>query len=461
MKIPDTPWHPKRWTHWLRPISREKQRLLGERWRSLPERLRTPWQAVGRHHVQCGYTLGPSYCSFGCSHCYLPSNANRVALPSLDSLRAQIDANRRLIGPGGALQITGGDVVDAYVRAGRIDELMAVTRHAVDAGLVPMLMTHGQQLLDDPALLDRLVVEGRLRKLAIHIDVTQAGRPGFPRRDLRSEADLHPLREAFVELVEGSWRRTGIRFACAHTVTVTEENFDDLDTLVRWFLADPRRTRVFRMLSLQPEAAVGRTRMSPKPVTPEAVWARATHSLGIDHPRDAGPWFGHPECSSFAPMMVLHPEGRVVELSAVDEGSRRYWAALLANFGGIGSRGHDHFDANLRRLVLLARHPGMVGETLRFLRHVLRREGLSIHEMLRRLLKGQIGFLSLVQHNFMDSTDLAEPRSATIEERLAGCCLRGAIEQDGEWVAVPMCTVNSGPREAIYAANQERTPERP
>ena len=38
-----------------------------------------------------------------------------------------------------------------------------------------------------------------------------------------------------------------------------------------------------------------------------------------------------------------------------------------------------------------------------------------------------------------------------VEERLAACSFRGAVERDGEWVAVPMCELNSGERERIYA----------
>ncbi len=95
------------------PIPAEMRALLAKRWNELPSELQTEWQAVGRHVVHCGYTMGAAPCSFGCTHCYLPKNANRVPLPSLDEMEAQIDANRRLSGPGSGLQITGGDVVDA------------------------------------------------------------------------------------------------------------------------------------------------------------------------------------------------------------------------------------------------------------------------------------------------------------------------------------------------------------
>src|SRR5688572_5484503 len=108
----------------LHPIDEEKQRVLRERWESLPGELRTPNQISGRHLTHCGFTLGASYCSFHCTHCYLPKNANQVPIPSLVQMKEQIDANRRFQGPGGGLQITGGDVADAYWRSGRQDELV-------------------------------------------------------------------------------------------------------------------------------------------------------------------------------------------------------------------------------------------------------------------------------------------------------------------------------------------------
>ncbi len=288
------------------PISAEKRALLQARWDELPAELRVDWQVVGRHHVHCGYTLGPSYCSFGCTHCYLPANANRVPLPSLAEMRAQIDANRRLIGPGGGLQITGGDVVDAYWRAGRAEELVTIVRHANDAGVVPMLMTHGQVLLEHPDYLERLVRRGGLRKLAIHIDVTQAGRRGYPIKGLESEVGLHPLREKFVDLILDVRRRTGVAFHAAHTVTVTERNLGSIAEILRWLISDPRHLDAFRMISLQPEADVGRTRHSQNPVTPEQTWRTICSAVGVELPRD-NLWFGHPDCSHFTTLLVLYP----------------------------------------------------------------------------------------------------------------------------------------------------------
>ncbi|MEP6956130.1 MAG: radical SAM protein, partial [Chthoniobacterales bacterium] len=183
-----------RWQAFLQPVNAEKQALLRARWASLPADLQTPTQVSGRHLTHCGFTTGASYCSFHCTHCYLPKNANQVPMPSLAQMKEQIDANRRFQGPGGGLQITGGDVADAYFKTGRQAELVEVVRYAVQTGLVPMLMTHGQTLLEHPDFLERLLVEGGLRQMAVHIDMTQAGRHGHPAENRlapRVSAQLH------------------------------------------------------------------------------------------------------------------------------------------------------------------------------------------------------------------------------------------------------------------------------
>jgi pyruvate-formate lyase-activating enzyme len=432
-----------------RPVSAEKRAVLRRRWEELPPELRTGWQTLGRHMAHCGYTLGPSYCSLGCTHCYLPASANRVPIPTLNEMKEQIEANRRLLGPDAGLQITGGDVVDAYWRAGRAEELVQIVRHADRIGLVPMLMTHGQVLLEQPDYLERLVREGGLRKLALHVDITQAGRPGFPIRRLRQEADLNPLRDAFAKRILDLRRRTGIRCSVAHTLTVTERNLDSVAQVLDWLLADRRHVEAFGMISFQPEADVGRTRFSEHPVTPDAVWDRVREAVGLPLSRD-NVWFGHPECSNMTTLAVLYPERRVIDLLEGDDATRRFWTRLLDVFGGVGARGTRPVEETLRRLALAARRPSIVLDAVRHVRQRLGRHDLRALDLARRLAGGRVRFLNVVMHNFMGRDDLSAPRSSRVEERLRACAFRGAVRRNGDWVAVPMCAMNVEERESIY-----------
>lgn len=362
-------------------------------------------------------------------------------------MREQIEANRRLIGPGGGLQITGGDVVEAYWREGRADELVDVVRHANAVGLVPMVMTHGQTLLEHPALLERLVRKGGLRKLALHIDTTQAGRPGYPLRRLSGEADLHELRASFVDLILDVRRCTRTSLCAAHTVTVTERNIGSIAEIPRWLLADRRRLKAFRMVSFQTEADVGRTRRSAEPVTPEAAWSEICRGVGADLPRD-NLQFGHPDCSNMTSLLVVYPERRVINLISTDPTSRNLWARLLREAGGVGGRGESTAEWLLHRVSLLARNPSLALELLRYAGSRLHREGF---DLIPRALTGRIGVLNVVLHNFMGRSELAQPHDERVSQRLSACAFRGAARREGKWVAVPMCEMNTGDREAHYA----------
>ncbi len=43
-----------------------------------------------------------------------------------------------------------------------------------------MVMTHGDNLRRQPGLLERLMTEGLLTEVSIHVDITQRGRDGYP-----------------------------------------------------------------------------------------------------------------------------------------------------------------------------------------------------------------------------------------------------------------------------------------
>src|SRR5260370_4331671 len=129
-----------RWHAFRHPVDAEKKEILRHRWQSLPAELRMAHQVAGRHLTHCGFTTGASYCSFHCTHCYLPKNANQVPMPSLAEMKEQIDANRRFQGPGGGLQITGGYVEDAYFRAVRQKQPGEDVRYPGAGGSFSMLM---------------------------------------------------------------------------------------------------------------------------------------------------------------------------------------------------------------------------------------------------------------------------------------------------------------------------------
>ena len=438
-----------RWAAFRRPVVAEKARILKDRWDSLPKELQTRNQISGRHLTHCGFTLGASYCSFHCTHCYLPKNANEIPIPSLEQVKEQIDANRRFQGPGGGLQITGGDVADAYWKSGRRDELIEIVRYAYSVGSIPMLMTHGQTLIEHPEFLERLVTEGGLRQISVHVDMTQAGRHGFPIGRIKSEADLHPVRQAFTDLAWSIREKTGATLEYALSFTVTRRNIDEVPEVIRWYLADPQRSYIWRMLSFQPEADTGRTIFSQQPITSADVWQKICEGVGRPLRRDTS-IFGHPDCNSWAPLLIARPSGKFLPLLPDDEKFQKVFGDGLRIAGGLSLVNDDAGTPVFRLAGLLFHHPILA---VRIVSHLLRHltAAGAPREVLHSLLRGKVHTLGLGIHNFMDASQVATAdRDPVIKARLDSCVFKGAVKRDGEWVAVPMCSMNQQTWSEVY-----------
>ncbi|MGF1656893.1 MAG: hypothetical protein ACFCU3_07950 [Verrucomicrobiales bacterium] len=98
-------------------------------------------------------------------------------------------------------------------------------------------------------------------------------------------------------------KKTGCRLELAHNCTVTRKNISGAKDIVQWFLEKPERSHIWRMLSFQPEADTGRTLFSDHPITPQDVWDQIQEGTGRPLRRDAT-IFGHPDCNSWAPLLV-------------------------------------------------------------------------------------------------------------------------------------------------------------
>jgi len=439
----------QRWHAFRNPIVEEKARVLRERWDSLPLELQTNNQISGRHLTHCGFTLGASYCSFHCTHCYLPKNANSIPIPSLAQVKEQIDANRRFQGPGGGLQITGGDVADAYWKSGRADELVDIIRYACSVGSIPMLMTHGQTLIEQPEFLERLVVEGGLRQISVHVDMTQAGRHGYPIGRIKCEADLHPVRQAFTDLALRIREKTGCILEYALSFTVTRRNIDDVPEVIRWYLADPKRSYIWRMLSFQPEADTGRTLFSQNPITPTDVWEKICQGVGTPLRRDVS-IFGHPDCNSWASLLIARPSGKYFPLLPDDPTFDHLLGEVLKKIGGLSLVNDDAGTPVYRLAGVLFKNPILIARVAAQLtRYLTSRNAPS--EMFRSLLRGKVHTLGVGMHNFMGSEKVS--RAATdpvIKARLDSCVFKGAVKRNGAWEAVPMCAMNQQTWSEVY-----------
>jgi hypothetical protein len=439
------------WSLLRDPVTAEKRRLLAERWAGLDEAVRSPGQSLGRQATGCGATLGVHpRCDFSCTGCYLGGEANAIPPLPVEAVLAQLDALRTHLGPKSNVQITDGEVT---LRP--LSELLAILRHARRIGVVPMVMTHGDTFRRQPGLLERLMVEGGLTEVAIHVDGTQRGRDGY--RGARTERELMPLRDELAELVRAARRRTGRPLRAATTMTVTRENLAGVADVVRWCLAN---RDAFGLISFQPLAKVGRTRQGLEGVSPSELWAEcgaATRDFGLE----LGPAplrFGHSECTRIVPLLAVERRGDAGPRLLQVIRDRAEDVALLEEFyrrglGGATFRDDPPLARVARALGVLWRAPGwFAGDVRRWALRRLRAEAgsggiaLLLGWLFRRV---RIDSFTLTSHHFMDAGELATP---TGQARLAACVFR-LPQADGRMA--PMCEVNAaGLRERAYAAQR-------
>jgi len=429
------------------PVTAEKRRLLAERWAGLDPVLRLPGQGLGQQATGCGATVGiQPRCDFSCTGCYLGHDANAVpALPTAAVLR-QLDELRRYLGPKSNVQITDGEVTLRPV-----EELLEILRYARAIGVVPMLMTHGDNLRRRPGLLERLMSEGGLTEISIHVDITQRGRDGY--RLPKSELELMPLRDEFAAMIREARRRTGHTLRAAMTLTVTQDNLPQIADVVRWLV---RNRDAFGLVSFQPLAQVGRTRKNQQGVTADELWreiSRGTADFGL-HLRGTGPLhFGHSDCTRFVPLLALERSGekpRLFQAIRDEPQDVEVLREFIAHgLGGVAFRDDLAIEKVARFLGMVRTAPGwMLGRARRWVDGRFRSEaGLSLARLLFDRLRGRLRLdgLTLTSHHFMSAEEL---RTSAGQERLAACVFR--VPYQGEMV--PMCRMNAGGiRERFYS----------
>jgi len=427
------------------PIAADTRRALAAAAARVPAHLRGSNQFLGRQYAGCGATIGAMpRCDFACTGCYLGDGANRIPPLPLTALDAQLVQLRAWLGEGGNLQLTDGEVT---LRP--LEELLALIRRARMVGLVPMLFTHGDTFRRRPGLLERLMRDAGLREVSVHIDTTMRGRRGLP--DVSGADPQLALRDEFAALIGAARRATGRPLDVATTYTVTPDNLEAVPAVLGWLLRNPG---VFKMISFQPVAQVGRTVSGlGGGVAVEALWRRI--AVGLDGGDDVTrheQFLGHPACSRFVQGVVVTQVGlapRFVALARGDDARDQITVdAAMRHFGGATTRNDDRAAARVRCAALLIRHPWfLLRQGVPWLWRLVRRLDARPGRLAWRWLRGRarIDYLNVVSHHFMSAAELATPLG---RERLDLCVFKVAI--DGELVS--MCEANAGGRrERLYA----------
>ena len=434
-----------------KPVGDEARTLLAKNWASLHESLRVPQQMFGRQGNGCSATIGAMpRCDFACRGCYLNADANKVPAESVNSIKAQMRALRPLMGHGGNLQLTDGEITLRPV-----DEIIELLRYAKSLGLIPMLMTHGDSFRRRPGLLEQLMRDGHLTEVSIHVDTTQRGRLGEQWRNASTEHELNGLREEFAEIIRAAKRTTHRRLRAATTMTVTRDNLSGVPSVVQWLA---KNTDAFRMISFQPIAQVGRTENGlGGGVSVEALWNRVAEGVGIvggfRRMEELGVWFGHHACNRMLNGVLLNHDNGRTEYHALRDAQNatdvRIVDGFLKRFGGISFRLDSPTQTIARAIGVLLHAPVFVARNaVPWVMQWLSRAGQGRAPLgAWRLMTGRTRAtpLVLVSHHFMSRDEIETPLG---QERIAHCVF--TVPVNGEMIS--MCEVNAlGVREDYYA----------
>lgn len=439
------------WHRFRHPVDPEVRHSLAAVWGGIAPEFRTENQMLGRHEEGCGATIGVMpRCDFACRGCYLSANANRIPAMDLEQVKAQMRLLRRHLGPAGNLQLTDGEVT---LRP--IEDVIELLRYARAIGLIPMLMTHGDSFRRNPGLLERLMTEGGLEEVSLHIDTTQRGRRGVAYKSARHEAQLMPLRAEFADMVRRARRTTGLTLRVGTTVTVTPQNIGEVAAIVGWM---QENADVFRMVGFMPVADVGRTDTHIGRVDVDLLWREIARGLSVEAANrgrlDANQWWmGHPGCSRFVVGTSIRQPGQSPQFLPLSVNSsardRQLLAGVFKRWAGVTFRADRPAEAAARLAGMIAQAPGFFAWTLpRTAWHWLRR--VEPHHPLRlawRMLAGtaQVDRLMIASHHFMSAAELA---TAEGRDRLHHCAFKVAV--NGELKS--MCEVNAtGLRDSVYA----------
>jgi len=424
-------------------MSPDLEDALERRWAELPDRVKTPAQALGRRTVGCEGTHGVfPRCNLACTPCYHSRDANRVRVDgehTVDQVDRQMRFMRAQRGPGQNAQLIGGEV--SLLSADEHADTLLVMRAR---GRKPMSMSHGDFDYD---YLRALVLgaDGSPRlpfvSFAGHFDSLMLGRRGIKRAS--SERSLNPYRERFCQMFQRLERETGVKHYLAHNMTVTPANVGQVADVVR-----DCKDMGFRMFSFQPAAYIGNPSRwkggEYGDVSGDAVWAEVERGIGARLPFGAFQ-FGDTRCNRTAYGALVGSPSRWVpfldDRSAVDMDIRD---EFFRTFGGMD------FEAPLvvpRLLRAVLARPRALPVAARFAGRFARRAGgVSTARSARAL--------TFVMHSFMDAARvkpawdalqrgerLADPELRATQERLEACMYHMAHPESD--MLVPACAQHS------------------
>ncbi|MBA3274008.1 MAG: hypothetical protein H0T11_09085, partial [Chthoniobacterales bacterium] len=156
------------------------------------------------------------------------------------------------------------------------------------------------------------------------------------------------------------------------------------------------------------------------------------------------------DCNSWASLLIARPSGKYFPLLPDDPKFDALLGEVLAKIGGLSLVNDDAGTPAYRLAGVLFQHPILATRLVsQMLRYVTSRKAPP--EILQSLVRGQVHTLGVGMHNFMDAKQVAQAdHDPVIKARLDSCVFKGAVKRNGQWEAVPMCSMNQQTWSEVY-----------
>ncbi len=130
-----------------------------------------------------------------------------------------------------------------------------------------------------------------------------------------------------------------------------------------------------------------------------------------------GTHFGHPDCNSWASILISRRTGEFIPLLPTDTTTKRLLGQILEKVGGLSLVTDDARTTPWRLAGILAQNPLLAAQSILHLARLIL-SGRLPWEMFKDLLAGRAHTLGVGTHNFMDAEQVG-PRRQTQSSRPA------------------------------------------
>jgi hypothetical protein len=187
------------------------------------------------------------------------------------------------------------------------------------------------------------------------------------------------------------------------------------------------------------------------------VWEKIREGVGLPLRRDVS-IFGHPNCNSWASLLIARPSGKFFPLLPDDPRFDTLLGEVLRKIGGLSLVSDDAGTPPYRLAGVLFQHPLLAARLVyQLVRYFTSRK--APREIFRSFLRGRVHTVGIGMHNFMSASQVANAdQDPVVRARLNSCVFKGAVKRNGEWMAVPMCSMNQHTWSEVYDARL-RDPE--